>query len=157
MAKTDRVLRSRDLILKIISLGRKKRMPVLLPLILGGMILLCPGLALAQCTPLSATLCVGGDDKVSVWINGHPIASGIAGSKTSATCGIVVPIGDLLTNATNDIAVSIDNSSAGYAFGSWDLQIVCSEGTTTDVNSGSGNTQMYNYIPSAKYTALSPA
>ncbi len=94
---------------------------------------------------------VGQDAIGSYWINGTPVSIGNPGNTSPVTFS--VPVSLLNPLGSNEIAVSIYNSNTGYVWASWDLKIVCAEGTTFDQASVSGGVQMYNYqLPGAHPT-----
>jgi len=136
---------------------KTKMLGVLLALA-GGLLVLCPDSPSdAACSSVtSATMTLGMDDTMSVWVNGHPEgAVGMTEGKSNLPLTITIPTGDINPSTTNTIAVYVHNTTAGYAWGSWDLQVTCPEGTFDLSSAGTSCIQMYSWVKtgSAGYPA----
>jgi hypothetical protein len=99
------------------------------------LLLFCAHLAQAAvCTPTAATLCVGIDDIADVWINGSCVAA-CAGdfvyvdssTATPISC-LSIPVGILSPTGANYIAVRVKNTAPTEMWGTWALDITCSNG-----------------------------
>src|SRR6185369_8856178 len=103
----------------------------------------------AVCTPSAVTMILGFDDRATVWINGNSVtvnASEPGSGPTSYPITLTINTA-FMASGSNNIAVSVYNSNAGYVWAAWDLKVTCAEGGTFDVNSNSGNVELYNYNP----------
>jgi hypothetical protein len=112
-------------------------------LILCALGLLAPALAPAGvCTPTAATLCVGVDDYADVWINGQCVATCLGtdfayvdGSSGSPVPCISVDPSILSATGSNYVAVRVRNTSPTEMWGTWALDITCSNGGHSYVTS----------------------
>ncbi len=112
---------------------------------------LVPSTSLAQCTPTSATLCIGDDDASLVWINGNAVSEptsfgGIYYTSAGNPPCVSVPAGDFVTG-TNVIAVADYNTTPGYVWETWSLDITCSNGNHAYLSSSSGNVVVTSVLP----------
>lgn len=104
----------------------------------------------AVCTPIAATLCVGVDDYADVWINGQCVLT-CGGTdfayvdSTSSSPVACVSVNPAILSATgaNYVAVRVRNTSPTEMWGTWALDIVCSDGGHSYVTSND-NFQFYD-------------
>lgn len=103
----------------------------------------------AVCSPTAATLCVGIDDIADVWINGQCVASCLgdfsyisAASGTPVACLSINPA-ILSPTGANSVAVRVRDTAPTEMWGTWSLDITCSDGGHAFASSADSNIQIY--------------
>src|SRR5258708_6066777 len=100
--------------------------------------LIFPRLTQAQCSPITAKICVSGDDNSQIWVNGYYLGEmvycdGQSGCNETKLC---FPVSlDKLPGPNVCIAIKTINTNLVTTFSSWELEITCAGGRPFVVNS----------------------
>ncbi|MBN2753834.1 MAG: DUF11 domain-containing protein [Candidatus Goldbacteria bacterium] len=94
----------------------------------------------AACTPVSATLCVNGDDNTSVWLNGNYVGAFnyVNWDSTSEPVCMSVPVAWINSTGANSIALSVTDTGGGQIWGAFALDVECAGGLHSYVSSNEG-------------------
>ena len=99
----------------------------------------------ATCTPSAAQICCAMDDSYSpIVINGHDLGVSLYGpnwdASTNPPC-VTFPASYLNATGTNTVAIKLWNTSTGEMWGTWYIDVTCSDGTHAYDTSSDGNIQ----------------
>jgi len=98
----------------------------------------------SACTPVSAVLCVNGDDNTTAWVNGNYIGDFmyINWDSTSDPVCVNVPVAYLNAAGNNVIALSVTDTAGGQIWGTFALDVTCAGGMHSYLSNNDGGIKM---------------